>query len=45
LQEVRDVFVGILVLAMMLESLDFFPYTKYPLKASKGIFFVVDTRQ
>ncbi len=40
-----DVFIGILVLSMMLESLDFFPYTRNPLKATKGNLFVVDTRQ
>jgi hypothetical protein len=40
-----DVFVGILVLSMMLESLDFFPYTTNPLKATKGNLFVVDIGQ
>jgi hypothetical protein len=35
----------IFALSMMLESLDFFPYTTNPLKATKGNLFVVDTRQ
>ncbi len=40
-----DVIFVIFALSMMLESLDFFPYTTNPLKATKGNLFVVDTRQ